>query len=208
MTEGLAQWGELGPAEVALIDGLTSGTLDRISGGGLPEAGDESRRVRAGLIRFLLLGGPGAPALHEKGIRVSGAWVTGALDLEGCRVPRDIGLLDCLFEEAPVLRSAIIDTLAFDGSDLPGLAANRLDARGDLLFRSAVIRGRIELRGARIGGDMVFDGARLDGAGGGAAGRAHLGAGRRAVPGRGRPGRDRAAGGADRREPRSDRGDG
>jgi hypothetical protein len=166
VTEGLGAFGELGPAEVALVEGLTSGTLDRISGGGLPEAGDESRRVRADLIRYLLLGGPGAPRLHEKGIRVSGAWVTGALDLEGCRVPRDIGLLDCLFEEAPVLRSAIIDTLAFDGSDLPGLAANRLDARGDLLFRSAVIRGPVELRGARVGGDMVFDGARLDAPGG------------------------------------------
>ncbi len=165
-TEGLARFGDLGPAEVALLDGLGSGSLDRLGTGGLPEAGDDARRVRAELIRYLLLGGPGAPRMHEKGIRVSGAWITGALDLEGCRVPRDIGLLDCLFEEGPVLRSAIIDTLAFDGSDLPRLAANRLDARGDLLFRSATIRGRIELRGARIGGDMVFDGARLDGAGG------------------------------------------
>jgi hypothetical protein len=86
----------------------------------------------------------------------------GTLDLEGCRVPRDIGLLDCRFDATPVFLSAIIDTLAFDGSDLPGLDANRLDARGDLLFRSATIRGRIALRGARIGGDLVFDGARLD----------------------------------------------
>jgi hypothetical protein len=145
-----------------LIDGLDSGALDRLGEGGLPEAGDDTRRVRAELIRYLLLGGPGAPTLHEKGIRLSGAWIVGPLDLEGCRVPRDIGLLDCLFEATPVLLSAIIDTLAFDGSDLPGLTANRLDARGDLLFRSATIRGRVELRGARIGGDMVFDGARLE----------------------------------------------
>jgi hypothetical protein len=159
---GLARFGALGPAEVALIEGLGTGALDRIGPSGLPEAGDESRRVRADLIRYLLLGGPEAPRMHEKGIRLAGAWVAGALDLEGCRVPRDIGLLDCRFDATPVLLSAIIDTLAFDGSDLPGLSANRLDARGDLLFRSATIRGRVELRGARIGGDMVFDGARLD----------------------------------------------
>ncbi len=163
MTEaGLARFGTLGPAERVLIDGLDSGALDRLGPGGLPEAGDEARRVRADLLRYLLLGGPGAPRLHEKGIRLSGAWIVGPLDLEGCRVPRDIGLLDCLFEATPVFLSAIIDTLAFDGSDLPGLAANRLDARGDLLFRSATIRGRVALRGARIGGDLVFDGARLD----------------------------------------------
>jgi hypothetical protein len=161
---GLAQFGTLGPAEVALLDGLGSGTLDRLGAGGVPEAGDDSRKVRAALIRFVLLGGPDAPRMHEKGLRLSGAWIAGSLDLEGCRVPRDIGLLDCRFDAIPVLLSAIVDTLAFDGSDLPGLTANRLDARGDLLFRSATVRGRIELRGARIGGDMVFDGASLDAA--------------------------------------------
>lgn len=159
---GLARFGALGSAEIALIDGLGSGSVDRIGSGGLPDPEDEKRRVRAELIRFLLLGGPDAPRLHEKGIRLSGAWIVGPLDLEGCRVPRDIGLLDCRFEARPVLLSAIIDTLAFDGSDLPGLVANRLDARGDLLFRSATIRGRLELRGARVGGDMVFDGASLE----------------------------------------------
>lgn len=160
---GLAAFGPFGPAEIALIDGLGSGMLDRLGSGGLPEAGDLTRRVRAELIRFLLLGGEGAPRMHEKGLRLSGAWIVGALDLEGCRVPRDIGLLDCRFDARPVLLSAIIDTLSFDGSDLPGLLANRLDARGDLLFRAATLRDTVELRGARVGGDLVFDGANLDG---------------------------------------------
>lgn len=159
---GVSSFGELGPAEVTLIEGLGNGVMDSLGTSGLPEAGDETRRVRAELIRYLLLGGPEAPRMHEKGLRLSGAWIVGTLDLEGCRVPRDIGLIDCRFDATPVLLSAIIDTLAFDGSDLPGLTANRLDARGDLLFRGATIRGRIELRGARIGGDLNFDGARLD----------------------------------------------
>ena len=148
-----------------MLVGLGNGTLDLLGAGGLPDEGDETRRVRAEFIRFLLLGGDDAPRMHEKGIRLSGAWIVGPLDLEGCRVPHDIGLLDCRFEATPILLSAIIDTMALDGSDLPGLMANRLDARGDLLFRSATIRGRVELRGARIGGDMVFDGASLDEAG-------------------------------------------
>ena len=44
MTEGgLAGFGALGPAEVALLDGLGSGSLDRLSDGGLPEPGDDTR---------------------------------------------------------------------------------------------------------------------------------------------------------------------
>ena len=79
--DGLARFGTLGPAERVLIDGLDSGALDRLGPGGLPDAGDETRRVRADLLRYLLIGGPGAPKLHEKGIRLSGAWIVGPLDL-------------------------------------------------------------------------------------------------------------------------------
>jgi hypothetical protein len=159
---GLGQFGQLGPAEVTLVEGVGTGAFDRVGAGGLPAAGDEARRVRGTLVRFLLLAYPGAPMMHEKGLRLGGAWITGVLDLEGCRVPRDIGLLDCRFEATPILRSAVIDTLSFDGSDLPGFAADRLEARGDLLFRSATVRGPISLRGSRIGGDLVFDAAMLE----------------------------------------------
>jgi hypothetical protein len=118
--------------------------------------------VRAELIRRLLLGGEGVPGMHEKGLRLGGAWITGVLDLEGCRIPRDIGLLDCRFDATPVLRSAVIDTLSLDGSALPGFVADRLEARGDLLFRATALGGPVSLRGARIEGDLVLDGAVLD----------------------------------------------
>jgi len=157
----LVRFGPLSRAEVTLVDGIGGGINDLVGSGGLPEEGDEECRVRASLIRALLLGGPDVPVMHEKGLRLSGAWVTGPLDLEGCRVPRDIGLLDCRFESAPVLRSAVIDTLSFDGSHLPGLPADRLEARGDILLRAATVTGPISLRGARIGSDLVLDGATL-----------------------------------------------
>ncbi len=164
----LDRFGPFGPAEINMIDGIGNGMSDRIGAGGLPEPEDETCRVRAELVRFLLLGHPDAPKIHEKGLRLSGAWITGVLDLEGCRVPRDIGLLDCRFDRTPVLRSAIIDTLAFDGCDLPGLDAKRLEARGDLLFRASSVQGPILLTGSRIGGDVVFDGATLANVGGAA----------------------------------------
>jgi hypothetical protein len=158
---GLARFGALGRAEQTMVDGIGNGVFDRVGAGGVPMAGDADRQVRADLIRALLLGGDGLPLIHEKGLRLSGAWVTGTLDLEGCRIPRDIGLLDCRFDAIPVLRSAVIDTLSLDGSVLPGLNADRVEARGDLLFRAATVDGLIALKGARIEGDLVFDGANL-----------------------------------------------
>ncbi|MFN7267993.1 MAG: hypothetical protein ACK5UA_03195 [Cereibacter sp.] len=157
----LVRFGPLSRAEVTMVEGIGSGMSDRVGSGGLPQEGDEDRRVRAALIRALLLGGPDVPAMHEKGLRLSGAWITGPLDLEGCRVPLDIGLQDCRFDAAPVLRSAVIDTVSFDGSYLPGLPADRLEARGDILLRSATVTGPISLRGARIGSDLVMDGMTL-----------------------------------------------
>lgn len=158
---GLARFGALGRAEQVMVDGVGNGVFDRVGAGGLPRQGDTDREVRADLIRALVMGGDGLPAMHEKGLRLTGAWITGTLDLEGCRIPRDIGLLDCRFDAIPVLRSAVIDTLSLDGSTLPGLNADRVEARGDLLFRSATIDGLIALKGARIEGDLVFDGANL-----------------------------------------------
>jgi len=162
MHPGLSRFGPLGPAEIVLVEGVGNGLFDRAGSGGLPRVGQAERLVRAELIRALLLGGDGVPALHEKGLRLGGAWITGVLDLEGCRIPRDIGLQDCLFEASPILLSAVIDTLAFDGSSLPGFAGERVEVRGDLLFRAGTITGPINLRGARIEGDLVFDGATLD----------------------------------------------
>jgi hypothetical protein len=161
VARSLSAFHPLSRAEEALVGGLDSGTFDRVGDGGLPDAGDETRRVRADLIRFLVLGGPEAPRLHETGLRIGGGWVTGRLDLEGCRIERDIGLADCRFEFAPVLRSAVIDSLVLDGSSLPGLIADRLEARGDLYLRAAQVEGAVRLRGAKIGGEAVFDGAQI-----------------------------------------------
>lgn len=159
----LADFEPLGPAERILVDGLDEGVFDRLGDGSRPSEPDPARRIRAGLLRFVILGGPDAPRVHEKGIRLVGAYVDGVLDLEGCRIPRDIGLVDCRFSAAPVLRSAVIDTLFLDGSAMPGLFAERLEARGEIYLRGAEVGGAVFLPGARLGGGLVGDGAAIGG---------------------------------------------
>lgn len=159
---GLDRFQPLSAAEAKIVAELQTGDFDRLGDGLRPEQDVPERTIRGELLRFLILGGEDSFRPHEKGVRVSGAWVTGILDLEGCRIPRDIGLKDCRFEGAPVLRSAIIDNLFFDGSLLPGLQADRLEARGGLYIRGATITGEVRLSGARFGGALEGDGATIE----------------------------------------------
>ena len=57
---------------------------------------DESpeRTLTAAFLRYLMLGGCDAlpKPVPETGVRVQGARITGVLDLEGARCPRDLGL--------------------------------------------------------------------------------------------------------------------
>jgi hypothetical protein len=158
---GLAAFWPLSAVEERIIAELSSGHFDRIGDGSRPLEGVPERAVRGPLLRFLILGGDGALRVHEKGLRISGAFVSDVLDLEGCRIERDLGLKDCLFEMVPVLRSAVVDNLYLDGASLPGLQADRLEARGGVFLRGAEIRGPVTLEGARLGGPLECDGATI-----------------------------------------------
>lgn len=149
------------PAEEEIIARLLSGDFDRLGDGSRPERADPARVVRAAFLRFLMLGGEEGCRPHEKGVRVSGAWISGLLDLEACRVPCDIGLKDCHFELAPILRAAIINRLFLDGSSLPGLQAERIEVRGGVYLRGADIGAEVNIAESRLGGNLECDGATL-----------------------------------------------
>lgn len=149
------------PAEEEIVAKLRSGNFDKLGDGALPAERTPDREVRAGFLRFLILGGEAGCRPHEKGVLVRGAWITDVLDLEACRVFRDIGLNDCHFEATPILRAAIINRLFLDGSRLPGLQAERLEARGGIYLRGAEIEGTVNLDQARLGGNLQCDGATI-----------------------------------------------
>ena len=160
--QSLAEFAELSPAETAMLAGLGTGGFDRLGAGGVPEAPLPERTVRAELVRFCMLGGPDAPRLHEKGLRLSGAWITGTLDLEGCKLPGDVGLVDCRFEAAPILRSAEVGTVYLDGSVAARDGRRAGACAGQSVSpRGAGRRGQSCSPGARIDGEVVLDSAVL-----------------------------------------------
>ncbi|MGH1453486.1 MAG: hypothetical protein ACRBBV_09975 [Paracoccaceae bacterium] len=132
---------------------------------------DPSRRVRASLIRYLLLGGCGASngtRPHPKGVEVSGGWIDGALDLEGCETPLDLKLRYCLVLETPNLTGAHLTGLYLNGSRCQaGMNLNRLVIDEDLILRGGFdCSGTVDLGGARIDGTLSCIGGRFDGKGG------------------------------------------
>jgi hypothetical protein len=122
----LSDFGTLKPGERKLLEACRTGDVCQL-GKQRPTEASPDNTVRASFIRFLALGGDEQAPVHEHGIQLEGAWIDELLDLKCVRVIADLGLLDCEFSNAPVLRGAQIHgCLLLSGSHMPGLMANQL----------------------------------------------------------------------------------
>ncbi|MBN8506748.1 MAG: hypothetical protein J0L58_19955 [Burkholderiales bacterium] len=151
-------------AEERLLAACREGERARL-GATVPTAPTDDTRVRAGFLRFLLLGGDERAPVHEHGVRLYGAWVSGTLDLGGCFVPSSVALVQSHFEGLLVVRDArVTGLLALEGSWLSqGLMADGLQVSSDLVLRNGVkAKGEVRLLGAQIGGDLECSGGQFD----------------------------------------------
>jgi hypothetical protein len=158
---GLDDFLPLSPAEAEIVSSRRGFGIERVVDGLRPNEDSPERSVRAEFLRYLILRDCNSSS-QGRGLKLSGAWITGILDLEGCRIPKDIGLKDCHFDSVPVLRAAIIDSLFLDGSRLPGLQADRLEARGSVSMKGSAFTGAVRMIGARLGGTLEADGVTLE----------------------------------------------
>ncbi|MEU1892727.1 membrane-associated oxidoreductase [Streptomyces pristinaespiralis] len=143
------------------VDFLESADEDPGSGAGW----GAERTVRAEVLRALLVDGPRRDG-EIAGLKLSGARITGVLNLRYGTINCPVRLRACYFEEPPDLYGAQIRALVLSDSLLPGLTAGTLHV--DLVLRMSRCRitGPVRLAGARIGGAVFLDGARLDAGGG------------------------------------------
>ena len=141
--------------ELELLEKAEAGDGLILGDGELPSEGDENRRIRAGIIRYLLLGGCEELRCHEKGVQLMGAWVPDLLDLEGCDSDNAMYISNSRFSAPPMLRGARLRGVYLDGSHCPGISADRLRLRESLhLRRGFHASGEVRLLGAEIGGDL------------------------------------------------------
>ena len=122
-------------------------------------------RIRARFLRFLLLGGDHETPVHDRGVRLEGAFIEGRVDLGGCRIPQSVILNNCLFLESFFAQDAKIAGLFnLSGSWLmKGMNADRLQCGGLFLRKGFHSTGLIRLIGAHIKGDLECDEASFEG---------------------------------------------
>ncbi len=157
------EYGSLLHGEKRLVVGLGNGNATsngRFFDLLLTNTGGE-RQIRADFLRAVVLGKIEDAQPLEKGVRIHGARIIGRLDLEGCELRQDLSMSDCRFDVGPLLRSARVQNLFLNGSSLPGMVADGLNARGGVFLRNVKATGEMRLSGAKLGGDLDCTGARF-----------------------------------------------
>jgi len=121
------------------------------------------RTVRAEVLAKLLLGGPEPAAGKVAALKLSGAWITGPLDLAGAAVTHYIELHDCRFERKVLISEAQAGTVRLIRCLIPRLEASRLALEGDLHLARCVIPQGMRLTDAKIGTDLLLNQATIGG---------------------------------------------
>lgn len=153
-------------AERMLLQACRMGEIAEISKQ-RPKQATEQNTVRAGFLRFLLLGGDEQAPVHERGVHLWGMWITGRLDLSHTSTVSAITCIHCTFDETLILRHSQVHGGVFlNDSAVPGLQGDGMEIKGAALLRGTFqAYGPIRLLGAKINGNLECDSSKFDGQG-------------------------------------------
>jgi hypothetical protein len=123
---------------------------------------DAARTVPAELLAELLVGTrPPLRGGRLRAVRLRGARITGQLNLEATTLACPLLLQDCHLEQPISLNQARAQYIGLPGCHLPGLTADQLETRGNLVLDCSSVSGEARLLGAHIGGQLRFNGTTL-----------------------------------------------
>ncbi|HEX5569098.1 MAG TPA: oxidoreductase [Streptomyces sp.] len=135
---------------------LRSGEPELDDPGGGHEWGPH-RTVRARIIALLLLHGPPPLLGRVASLHLTGAYITGRLDLSGGTVEPYFELRQCRFEQGVLMPECRLTTARMIGCHIPRLEASRLSTEGDLHLPRCTVPGGIRLTDAAIGTDLMLN---------------------------------------------------
>ena len=98
---------------------------------------------------------------HPRALRIQGARIVGALDLEAATLRCPLHLVDCDVADPITLSEATAPAIRLIRCRLGALIAPQLHTRGNLELTASTITGPAMLEGAHIGGQLHFSGAQL-----------------------------------------------
>jgi hypothetical protein len=161
----LADFTKLNDAEKEVIAAAREGRT-AFFGNKIPETDEEKkmRTIRAGLVRFLALGGDDTTPVHERGVWIQGALVDGLLDFHACKLAGDFALWNCELAETLYLQGARASSINLADSRCQDIVADRVKISGGLfLCGKFVALGEVRLLGAEIVGNLDCSGGRFEG---------------------------------------------
>lgn len=119
--------------------------------------------IRADVLRWLCLNKKASERVTAKGIRISGMWIEGYLDLSDAKLDFPIRARGCAFYGGVQLNGARTRTLDFSGCSLEWLLAHGAEVNGDVLLGNGFqIKGNIIFSGATIAGELNCRGSRFE----------------------------------------------
>ncbi|MFC0038406.1 hypothetical protein [Actinomadura rayongensis] len=163
---------ELSPPERRLWEAYRRGASVDLSGGtGRTDTGGSAlwgpeRMIRADVLAALLAGAVEPQPGQVAGVRLTGARITGTLNLKHARVDVPLDLTGCVLDEAPHLYWATMNSVHLLGCTLPGLVASGARIDGHLWLEDSRIGGGVWLDGAHISGILNMSGVRVANPGG------------------------------------------
>lgn len=153
-------------AEIALIAACRAGETCWLEDGKHPHTDTPARRIRASLLRLLIVGGSDDCGLADRGVRLLGVWISGKLNLDFATGRGYSDLMHCHFAHQPRMNSAILGSLNLTGSRLPGLYAQGTKITQNVFLREGFLAtSTVELSGAEIGGQLDCTEGRFNGNG-------------------------------------------
>lgn len=121
-----------------------------------PELRENTKAIRAEVIRFFVYGGSEEKLIRGNMIRLQGALILGKLDLESAHIPYALSFIKCHFQKEVSLRHSECRFVSFQGSRLAaGLKGEAMKINGAFVMRDCLAEGEVRLISADIG--VVFD---------------------------------------------------
>ncbi|WP_330288795.1 oxidoreductase [Streptomyces sp. NBC_00576] len=146
---------ELNSPERRLWDSFSQGRTTDVRADSASPVEEAVRTVRAEVLAALLLGAGPEPAPGDRpALRLTGARITGRLDLRFTEIAVPVVLTDCRFDEAPQLQGARTRELVVTGCQLPGLVADTAQIDGRLVLSRCRLTGPLVLTRTQIHGDL------------------------------------------------------
>jgi hypothetical protein len=150
-------------AELYLIECCQKGEHCELGDGKLPPDGAPApdREVRASVLRYLLLGGCKTCKTDDIGVWMSGANITGVLDLNFCTVKGAMRLEHCRFDHRLDTQQTTFAMINLSDSHLNGWFGQRLSSVGSIYLRRITATATIDLMSATIGGQLACERAQF-----------------------------------------------